>query len=563
MFLRLPDRTLLRLLVVLVLLVSIGVYLAALFNDFVYDDVPQVVGNPWIKELKYLPDILFSDVWGFFGASTTNYYRPAMYVIYMINYHIFGLTPWGFHLINVLFHAGVSVLVLIITSKLIRMEADKPVLAREESPGRTRPQPDEPMNSVPFMAALLFATHPVHTEAVTWVAGLPEVSFTFFCLLSYFLYIRSRENPNMREAPYVLSVLSFALGILSKETAITLLIIFVAHDRVFGKPGEPFRAGVKRYLPYTLVTLGYFILRFYALGGFAPLKRHPELQMYENIVNILPLFAQYLGKLFFPINLTAFHIFHPLHSIMEMKAIISVAISAVILAIVILSWRKKGLILFGLLLFTVPLLPVLNVQWVGENAFTERYLYLPSFGFVMILAALLNQVAGRLFRDATRLSVVLFGALIVLYSAGTVARNSVWKNDASFFEDIIRKNPLSATPHIEFGNSLDYEGRLDEAIEQYRNAVRLEPLSVASHHKLGVALFKKGRVDDAIEQYSIALQLKPDDSQTHNDLGIALAEKGLYNKAIEHFEAAVRLVPDNKTLRKNLAKAYEQRELHR
>jgi hypothetical protein len=111
--------------IAIILIVSISVYLKTLPNEFVYDDRFQVLNNPWIKDIRYIPDIILSDVWAFEGEGpSSNYYRPLMHIIYMIDYHIFGLKPWGFHLTNILFHAGVSVLVFIIASIIINQSRD-------------------------------------------------------------------------------------------------------------------------------------------------------------------------------------------------------------------------------------------------------------------------------------------------------------------------------------------------------------------------------------------------------------------------------------------------------
>jgi len=138
--------------------VSFAVYFNTLYNGFVYDDEAQVLLNHWIRDMKYLPEIFYKSVWGFRSANTTSsYYRPLMHVINMASYHLFGLAPWGFHLVNILFHAGNTVLVFIVTARLFGKSAAMP----EEGRGETRW-----LSSPPFLAALLFATHPVHTEAV-------------------------------------------------------------------------------------------------------------------------------------------------------------------------------------------------------------------------------------------------------------------------------------------------------------------------------------------------------------------------------------------------------------
>src|SRR4030067_1293934 len=116
-----PWKSPFLLFIIIILITSFAVYFNALSNDFVYDDKSQVLENHWIKDIKFIPEIFSENVWSFTKESViSNYYRPLMHLIYMLNYYIFGLKPWGFHLVNILFHAGVSVLVFIIGLNLIR-----------------------------------------------------------------------------------------------------------------------------------------------------------------------------------------------------------------------------------------------------------------------------------------------------------------------------------------------------------------------------------------------------------------------------------------------------------
>ncbi|MGD1076174.1 MAG: hypothetical protein ABR903_08900 [Thermodesulfovibrionales bacterium] len=169
---RLPALPLL-----IVLLVSFRIYFNALFNSFVYDDRLQVLDNCWIRDINHVPDIFSKSVWSFQDETViSNYYRPLMHLFFLLNYHVFGLRPWGFHLLNVLFHAGVSVLVFVISARLLRASSNPSPLTENGFAGS--------LLSPPFVGALLFAAHPIHTEAVAWVSGVPELSYTFFFLLS-------------------------------------------------------------------------------------------------------------------------------------------------------------------------------------------------------------------------------------------------------------------------------------------------------------------------------------------------------------------------------------------
>jgi hypothetical protein len=527
------------LMIVIILFISGAVYCNALFNGFVHDDVPQVVNNPWIRDIGYIPKIFTANVWDFMGG-VSNYYRPLMFMIYMLDYYLFGLEPWGFHLVNILLHSGVSVLVFLIIAKLLT---------------QARPVGNATYLLPAFAAAVLFAANPVHTEAVTWIAGLPELSFTLFFLLSFYFYLRAREGGR---GNYPLSVLFFFLSTLCKETALALPIILVAYDVAFRQKEASIRDFFKRYAPYVLVAVIYFVLRTYALGGFSPLMRHRELTNYEYFINIFPLFSQYLLTLLLPFKLNAFHVFHPIQSIFAVKGIISLAATMAFAVMAFVAFKKNKALLFGSVLIAVPLLPVLYIPGLGENTFAERYLYLPSIGFALMSALFITwamQKPGG--AKAMTAGCVL---MTVAYCAVTVNINAaVWKDNYTFWTVTVKKSPDSAVAHYNLGNNLISQFRIDEAIEQYQTAIRLKPTADV-YFNLGRAYDMKRWTEQAVEQYRHAVMLNPEEADPYTYLGVDYAMMGLIDKAIENLEIAIRLNPSDPFIRSTLERAYRMRE---
>jgi tetratricopeptide (TPR) repeat protein len=540
-----------RLLVPIIILaaVSFGVYGNTLFNDFVYDDNYQVLDNPWIKDMRFLPEVFSKSVWSFLpGSVTSNYYRPLMHVSYSFSYHLFGLKPMGFHLINILFNAGVTVLVFLTISMLLK------------EPGSHASS--SPRISPPFIAALLFAVHPIHTEAVAWVAGFPEISFTFFCLLSFYFYLGSEDGLNRQ---YALSAASFSLAVFSKETALVLPVILVAYDIVFhispvasGKGGKKAGHYVRRYIPFLLIGLVYLALRVHALGGLAPQRSHPDLSASQYIINVFPLFGQYIEKIFLPFDLNAFHVFHPIGSLFETRGVVSLVAIVVFLVLAGVARTKNRTAFFGIFWIVVPLLPVLYIPGVGDNTFAERYLYLPSFGFALLLALLISSLRNNApgwAAGLTGLSLLLAG----LCFAGTVYRNTIWKNDFSLFSDTVKKSPDGALPHNNLGSAYRDKGMIDKAIEQYQIAMKLDPNSPDPYNNLGVAYRDKGMLDKAMEQFQSALRLRPDYAEGRNNLGTVYWDKGMIDKAIEQYRLALSLKPDYAKAHNNLGMAYRSK----
>lgn len=528
---------------IFIVVIGFAVYFNAHFNGFVFDDIPQVLKNPWIKDIRYLPDIFLENVWGFIGEHS-NYYRPLMHVTYMLNYHVFGLIPWGFHLVNVLFHIGGSLLVYLVVLQLLNKN-------HERATG---------MQITPALAAaLLFATHPIHTEVVTAIMGVPDVAFTFFFLLSFYLYIRLDGRPHDGYTSYALSIIFFFIALLFKEPAIILIVVIAAHDYLLASERPRSLNFTVRYMPYIAMVAIYMMLRILSIGNVTAMRRHEELSTYEYLINVLPLFSLYLQKLLFPINLNFLHTYHPIRSLLEVKAIVSLMVVGGYVVSVWMAWKKSKIAFLGLLLIALPLLPALYVPGLNqelENAFAERYLYLPSFGFVLLAALFISyaEMKHKITLKVLKIATIL---MIVLYSIGTVYRNTTWKDNKSLFEDAVKKSPNGAYPHIYLGNALFNDAMdIDGAIEQYEIGLKMRPDNVDVHNKIGLAYRKKGRIDKAIEHYIVALKLSPYFAPAHNNLGLAYFDMGWIDKAIEEYAIAIRLRPKFVEAHNNLGVAY-------
>jgi tetratricopeptide (TPR) repeat protein len=532
--------------IALILAVSFGVYLNALFNGFVYDDEVLLLQNPLMRDARYIPKIFLSDMWAFHFTGGGNYYRPMFHIFYMSDYYIFGLRPWGFHLTKILLHMGSSLLVFLMASTIISRYGGRNTKTYNEY--------------VPFAAALLFATHPIHTEAVL---GITEVSLAFFYFLSFYLYVKADDVWGKFS---IVSLLFFFLAALSKETALTLPILLFAYDYSFKRDSvlyptpETFYLLLKRYLPYLVVAGIYFILRTYAVGGFAPVKIHAELSGYEYFINVFPLFAQYLGKMILPINLNAAYVFYPISSLLEWKGIMAVAVTLGFIFTLYLARDRNRVVFFSLLLVVIPLLPAFYIPALGEHTFAERYLYLPSTGFVIIASMGLCGIASL---DALRdrampimLSVVL--VITALYSAGTIKRNPVWKDDLTLWSDTVKKSPDGFIPHYNLGLAHSKKGFTDKAIENYKKAIILKPHFADAHNNLGLSYLEKGLHDTAIQEFKMALHLKPDHAEAHNNLGAAYYNLGRTDEAIEESKEALRLKPDYVDAHFNLGLAYRK-----
>ena len=563
------------LMITIILIASFAVYSNTLFNNFVYDDTDQVVKNPWITDVRHLPEIFTAPVWGFQNMGPTNYYRPMMHAIYMLTYYLFGLKPWGFHLVNLLFHTGVSVLIFLMASKLL-------VKYFPSTSNKSLLLPS-------FLASILFITDPIHTEAVAWVAGLPDLSFAFFYLLSFYFFMLYDEG---FKAGYIISLVSFLFSCFSKEPALTLPVMLVVYDATFGTKRDKPMAIISRCIPYLVVAGFYMALRVHALKSFVPAETYSGVSSYQYVINIFPLFAEYLKDLLFPFNLNFWHRFLPINSLSGARGMLAVTVTAAFLAAVSASARKNRMIFVCLLFILVPLSPAFYIKGIGAKPYAERYLYLPSFGFVMLLALSFSWLSRKMPRQS--LAIGLMGlALAGLYSKQTIERNFIWKNDLSLFTDTAKRCPDCEFPRGLLGNALLAAGRYDEAIEQFRViTLKLDPGSVQAYKSLGLAFARKGMLPEAITEYNRALSLDPTDAgarqslgmlhtmnehaqrgdgqdkepgpaisgsaRPYMDLAIGLEKKGKTDEAIEQYRKALTIEPGNAEIHYRIGNSYVQ-----
>ncbi len=510
-----------------VAVVALAVYGNALSGGFVLDDEYQVARNPWIRDWRHLPEMFSNDVWRFLPAAPpSNYYRPLMHVLYGVTYHLFGLQPWAFHLVNVGLHAVDTVLVLLFARRLTKLAGMRPAASAK--------RPWDALVSVPVVAALCFATHPVHAEAVDWIASVPELTFTAFGLGALLVHTSARSRP-------VLAAALFFGALLAKETAITLLAVCVAFDLAFPLRSRSVRAWIARYAPLAVVTITYLQMRQHVLpAGLIPLKQRAGGAI-SPILEALPLFGSYLRTLVLPNRLHFWHSFHPLDSLFSTAGLVSIATAVTFLIALGIAWRRHRASFVALALLVLPLTPAFLVGALPGKPFAERYLYFPSIGFVLLVAFAIHRLAdGRRTRSAAFL---VLAATLAFYVMATVQRNRVWSDFYTLYVDSIAKSPDVPVPCDDLAHALFARGRAKEAIEHLDAQVKLDPQRADCQSSLGSALLLDGRVDEAITHLRLALSLDPSSLSSHNDLGIALRRKGDHAAAIEQYRLALGIAP--------------------
>src|ERR1700675_460285 len=471
-------------------LVTFVVYSGSLSFDFVWDDLPQIVNNPIIRTWSNLPRAFGSDLW-YHVSRHQVYYRPLFVAWSMLNYTLFGLRPWGWHLGAVLLHVGAVAAVFWLVGRL-GLEYWTAALA-----------------------ALIFALHPVHIEPVTWISAASDTLVTIFAALAFAAFLNGRDpernlqrNPEKRKrtAWWIASLALLACALLTKEMAVMFSALVAIYAWLHpaqknASLGQRVLGAVMEAVPYAVVTLAYALLRKHALlhatGQFDP---SPGL---VDVARTLPLVLFiYLRQLLVPVGITGLY-----YTPYVTRAILSQVVAPVILlgAALVGLWywnRREGnsTVAFAGLWVLVGLAPALYLRNFGNGDFVrDRYMYLPSIGFAILAAIALRRLPSIKGWSAQAVQGCAVLVLCSGYLCASITQQVYWANDLMV---LLRGQSLyPGNPSTMAGLAKEYSkvGVHDRAIELAESVVRdhpeygYGPLTLAEVY-IHAGRFEEGRI---------------------------------------------------------------------
>ena len=494
----------------LLALVAVAVFAGSLGNGFVFDDVPQVLQNGWIRDLGHLDEIFANHVWAFAGRESS-YYRPLMHVVYALLHVAFGPSPVAFHAANLVVHAGATVLLFALIRRWVHGEGPA------------------------FLGALIFAVHPVHVEAVAWVSGLPDVASSMLVLLGLLASERALERDGAAVLPHAGAAVCLLTAALFKEPGLALAGVVLACDVARRPVAKPLAWWLTRYGAMVASLAVYTAARVTALGGALPGSAESGVTMARALEVAGAAIWRYVAMLLAPHPLNAFQ---TLRSATGLPPSVALVLAPAVLALAV--WRRSVAASAAAALFLVPLLPALYAPALLpglDNPWAERYAYLPVAALSVALAAATRRTGGRAVVAATL-------GLAVLLSAMTLARTRVWRDDLTLWTDTVGKSPDAGVAHAALAHARFARGEVAAAVAGYEHAIRLEPDHADSHLNLGVALATLGRHDAALAPYATAARLQPRRAVTRANLAISLSMLGRHADALSEARRAVTLQPE-------------------
>jgi tetratricopeptide (TPR) repeat protein len=527
---------------------TLAVYWQVLDNDFVnYDDDEYVTENTHVNK-----GVTFDSLTWAFTSSHASNWHPLTWVSHMIDCQLYGLNPRGHHLTSLLFHVANTLLLLLI---LVRMTG-----ALWQSS---------------FVVAL-FALHPLHVESVAWVAERKDVLSMFFMMLTLWAYIFYVKKGGVRR--YLLVVLFFILGLMSKPMLVTLPFILLmldfwplgrfclVHDTrnvVTGQHTDE-RPNVFRLVwekvPFFALAVASSVVTFIVQERGGAVKLLEMYSIQTRIINALVAYIEYIVNMIWPVKLAVLYP-HPGNSLPLWKGVVAGLALVLITILVIRKARKIPYITVGWFWYAVTLIPVIGIVQVGSQAMADRYTYITLIGLFVIIAWGANDLLSKwLYRKIClgTLAAVILPVLIVL----TWKQVQYWENGITLYKHTLKHTSNNYVIHNNLGIALREQDRTEEAVEHYLQALRSNPDYADVHNNLGLAYGELGKYKEAIESCKQAIRINPD-AETHYNLGVVYGGSGKYEEAIESYKQAVRIDPDYALAHYNLGNAYYESGMHK
>lgn len=532
------DRLFRRISFLLFAILGLLIYSNALRAGFQFDDYAGIVDDPFIRN-----GFGFRTIWDAFNT------RFLLGLSFAVNYAIGRTDPFGFHLFNVILHIFSSFFLY----GFIRLIFETPVMKGKIISRNER--------LVAFFAALIFLTHPVQTQAVTYIWQRSASMATFFYIATLFFYAKSRQSKGLIWS--LGSLLACVAAMFTKEITITLPFTIALYEFVFI---QDWKSDKKKaaliLLPFFLMLpiIPLMLTRSHEVtlevmrteSGITRFVGENVMKRSWYFLTELNVVRTYFRLFFFPVGQNMDYDYPIAKSLLESGTFFSLIFLIFIFLSAVVILKKFPLISFGV--FWIFLTFSVESLVVQSDVIFEHRMYLPMAGFSIAFAAALEV----LFKDARRLTVI--GLIFaVLFSGATYLRNRIWQNDYTLWQDVIAKSPNKTRGFSNLALAYERDNHYDKAIEYFEKSIERAPHEARERYNLGLVYLKNKDHQKAIEAFRKAIELKPDYDQAYNNLGVEYVVLGRNEEALAVFNKAVEINPRFSGAYKNLGKFYSGR----
>ncbi|MBI9077443.1 MAG: tetratricopeptide repeat protein [Desulfatibacillum sp.] len=550
--------------------VIIAVFANSLENPLVWDDILLIQKNPWISSVDNIPDFFLPEYWEeYHPIRSTPQYRPVRVSSLALDYALWKDNPIGFRLTNMLLHLASTLLLYLAVAGLVRGQGKENDLKNF---------------LIPFVTALLFAVHPIHSEAINLVKNRSELLALFFVLASLVFFMKGKDKKGLRYLfGWACTLGCFFLALASKETALVFPFLALLYLWVFHR-NEGLTSHVFHTLPLFLLLAGFAAFRI-LLFDSPDAEEAISLGLAAHVVLIIKTVGAYIWMLAFPLSLTVERVMPP--HIYSPQVLGGISILAGALVYGYKARKNSPFFVFALGWFIITLAPASNLHYLDARPLAEQRLYMPSAGFCLILGLAFCSLITSEIKARKTLAAGLAGLLALAYGGASISQNHLWGDPIELWTRAVRFAPDNPRPHFNLGNaflaqkmyaqavsqfemtlqmdegnpdainnlacalvSLD---RVPEAIENIHKALKKDPNSEIAYYNLGNAMVKSNRLSEAVMYYELALGIKPDLAMAHCNLGYLLAKMGNTEKALDHLALALEIAPSDALIHHTLA----------
>ncbi len=521
-------------LLTIIAVVAIAVFANSLTGEFVYDDARQIVRNPLIQDNSMIGKALTSDVWAFKGDGTiaaSNYWRPTFTAFHILNFRLFGLNPFGWHLLNILLHAGICALIFLLLRRW-NLSAE-----------------------LAFAVALVFAVHPVHVESVAWISGSPDLLFGAAFLGSLWFADKWATVKSGRSNLIVALVL-YALALGAKEVALLCFPVYflifsyrrnneIEPDKVSkNKKSKDEQTNIERKtsvfnstLAFAILAVAYFFIRWAVLGRVSQPAENAA-GIYSTFLSVPSVFVFYLKQIIFPITVGTNYALRPVEAIDLFNFILPLLVSIVAIVLFYLLAKRSFVQKIGFALFFLPLLPTLNISaFVPEQIVHDRYLYLPLLGYLLMIFPYAAEILKRKMPDKAETALIILGVLASLpLAVQTVINNQYWKTEIALWEHNVKIDPSSSFSFMQYGNALLNSGKYAEAVEAFDKSLDNRSTSLGLMGRARTNIYLKN-YEEAVWDLQTVVEMPNEELnaytlyQTYESLALALSENAKNDRA--------------------------------
>lgn len=499
---------------------SILVFYNSLQNDFVFDDESVVQSYTAIRDLSNIPKF-FTAQEGFHKV-IGRYYRPVVSTTYAVDYALWNLNPYGFHLTNIIINTIASLLLFAVLKRLFKKYKYGLIAS--------------------LISTLIFTVHPVHTEAVSWVSGRTDSLVTLFFFGAFYFYLLFSEENDSKFL--IFSVLLYIFGLLSKEMIVTFPVIIILFDFFWRKKSfKELFSNWKVYTLFVVITIVYMTIRYFFLKDVVEREKYnyffgkDSITVFATMLKTIPV---YLKLLVFPVGLLYhYNGYMPdSNSLLDINVILSIFLVVALLILAIIFYKKLGKISFCILFVFVTLLPVMNIIQT-MNFMAERFLYITSFSLSLLLAYFISKYLNEKNKN---IILILSLLLIIIFSVLTIKRNSEWKDNDTLYSTGEGKD--GSVLLVNCGNMYANRKEYDEAEKRYRRAIEIRNNNVLAHHNLGLIFLLKGNLDSAEIKIKDGLSVDSLAPDGYFQLASIYQRKGKFEDAVAQLEKLQTIVPD-------------------